>query len=282
MKILRILFVFLLILSCKQEKQSKEITSKEESTANKEIVSEKFQKIIDEAKLKGSILIYDSNKKQFLSNDFYWARTGKLPASTYKIPNSIIALETSVVENDSTIFKWNGEDRRLKIWEQDLYFKQAFHYSCVPCYQEVARKIGVERMKKYLEKLNYGDIKVDSTNIDLFWLQGNSKITQFQQIDFLQRFYKKQLPISKRTDSIMKNMIVMKDKEGVKLSGKTGWSIYNNINNGWFVGYVEAKNNVFFFATNVEPTTAFDMKLFPKIRKEITFKAFENIGIYLN
>ncbi len=281
MKILRILFVFLLMFACKTEKRSKEISSKKEGIANTEIVSEKFQKIIDAAKLKGAILIYNSNKKQFLSNDFNWARTGKLPASTYKIPNSIIALETSIVENDSTIFKWNGEDRRLKIWEQDLYFKQAFHYSCVPCYQEIARKIGVERMKKYLEKLNYGDIKVDSTNIDLFWLQGNSKITQFQQIDFLQRFYKKQLPISKRTDSIMKNMIVMKDKEGVKLSGKTGWSIVNNKSNGWFVGYVEQYDNVIYFATNIEPLPEFDMSLFPEIRKQITMKALQIIGVDL-
>jgi len=55
-----------------------------------------------------------------------------MPASTFKIVNSIIALETGVVENDSTMFKWNGEKRRLPIWEQDLTFRDAFHFSCVP------------------------------------------------------------------------------------------------------------------------------------------------------
>jgi len=122
-------------------------------------------------------------------------------------------------------------------------------------------------------------MKVDSTNIDVFWLEGNSRISQVQQIDFLMRFRESNLPISKRTERIMKRMIVIEKNENYTLNGKTGWSTRNGNNNGWFVGYVEVENKVFFFATNVEPKEQFNMKMFPETRKEVTFEALKQLKI---
>jgi beta-lactamase class D len=277
MKKIYILSIVILVFSCTNKKtNSDKIQSPE---IEREIVVSEFQTLIDSADVKGSILIYDLKDDKYYSNNFNWAKKGYLPASTYKITNSIIALETGVVQSDSTLFKWNGEERRLKIWEQDMIFKDAFHYSCVPCYQEVARKIGVNRMNKYLDKFDYGKMKVDSTNIDLFWLEGESQINQYQQIEFLKRFYNSELPISQRTETIMKRMIVIEEDETYKLSGKTGWSIRDGNNNGWFVGFVEIKENTYFFATNVEPNQNFNMDLSPMIRKELTFKALKQLNI---
>ena len=125
------------------------------NSRDKETLVPEFNKILDSLQVKGSILIYSFTDKKYYSNNFTWAKTGFIPASTFKIPNSIIALETGVIKNESKVFKWNGEKRWNKKWEQDLTFKEAFQVSCVPCYQEVARKIGVERMKTYLNKINY-------------------------------------------------------------------------------------------------------------------------------
>ncbi len=277
MKIIYFVSIVILFFSCNSKKDSSD--KKQDQALEHEIVVPEFQMIIDSANIKGSILVYDLKDDTYYSNNFEWAKKGSLPASTFKITNSIIALETKVVENDSTLFKWNGEHRSLKNWEQDLIFKEAFHFSCVPCYQEVARKIGAERMNEYLNKLEYGSIKVDSTTIDLFWLEGKSRINQFQQVDFLKRFYRSKLPITKRTEMIMKRMMVIEENEKFKLSGKTGWSTGNGTNNGWFVGYIESQNNTFFFATNVEPEEKFDMALFPMIRKKVTYKAFEQMKI---
>ena len=272
-----ILSIVILVFSCTNKKTNSDKNQSPEFEG--EVVVSEFQSLIDSADVKGSILIYDLKDDKYYSNNFNWAKKGNLPASTYKITNSIIALETGVVQSDSTLFKWNGEERRLKIWEQDMIFKDAFHYSCVPCYQEVARKIGVNRMNKYLDKFDYGKMKVDSTNIDLFWLEGESQINQYQQIEFLKRFYNSELPISQRTETIMKRMIVIEEDETYKLSGKTGWSIRDGNNNGWFVGFVEIKENTYFFATNVEPNQNFNMDLFPMIRKELTFKALKQLNI---
>lgn len=266
--------IVVLLPSCKNEEKSKK-----EKTETKLIVNNEFQEILDATKLEGAILVYDLSKDVYYSNNFEWCSKGRLPASTFKIPNSIIALETGVVKNDSTIFKWKGESRYLKIWEQDLTLKEAFHYSCVPCYQEVARKIGVERMKSNVIKLDFGTMDVNETTIDNFWLQGKSKINQFQQIDFLKRLYNSELLISKRTDSIMKNMMIMSKKNQYVLRGKTGWSIRGEENNGWFVGYVLVKNKAYFFATNVVPKKSFNINLFNKERKEVTFKTLDMLKI---
>jgi len=238
-----------------------------------------FQSIIDTADVIGAILIYDLQKNTYYANDFEWSKKGNLPASTFKIANSIIGLETGVIESDSTIFKWDGEEKWLKNWEQDLVLKDAFHFSCVPCYQEVARNIGTKRMNQYVKKLAYGDLKIDSTNIDQFWLEGASRISQMQQIDFLKRFYTSKLPISARTEGIMKNIMVMEATDQYKLSGKTGLSNENKHYNGWFVGYVELKTNTYIFATNISPKKEVDFDSFIKKRLDITFKALEQMKV---
>lgn len=249
------------------------------NSRDKETLVPEFNKILDSLKVKGSILIYSFSDKTYYSNDFSWAKTGFIPASTFKIPNSIIALETGVIKNESDVFKWNGDERWNKKWEQDLTFKDAFRVSCVPCYQELARKIGVERMKTYLNKINYKEMIFDSTTIDNFWLEGESKITQIQQIQFLKRFYFSELNISKRTTSIVKNIMLIEKTEDYTFSGKTGLSVKNDLYNGWFVGYFEVKNKVYFFATNLEPLKKeAASEDFYSARINATKQAFKNLN----
>jgi len=256
------------------------MTCQTKNSQDKEILVPEFNKILDSLKVKGAVLIYDFTNKTYYSNDFSWAKTGIIPASTFKIPNSIIALETGVIKNDSDVFRWNGEKRWNKKWEQDLTFKEAFQVSCVPCYQEVARKIGVERMKAYLNKLNYKEMVFDNTTIDNFWLDGESKISQTQQIQFLKRFYFSELPISKRTETIVKNIMLIEKTYEYTLSGKTGLSVKNGLDNGWFVGYFEVKNKLYFFATNVEPAEKKSNRdKFLPARINATKEAFRNLKI---
>ncbi|WP_116769260.1 class D beta-lactamase [Maribacter litoralis] len=274
MKLYLLLFLILSISSCRQQHK----TNLSKSEENKIIKSE-FQTIIDSANVNGAIIIYDLHRNNFYSNDFNWTKQGKLPASTFKIANTIIGLETGVIKNDSTIFKWDGQERWLDLWEQDLILRDAFQYSCVPCYQQVATKIGPQRMNEYVKKIEYGDLKIDSNNISNFWLEGESRINQMQQIDFLKRFYSGQLPISVRTQKIVKQIMVI-DTENYTLSGKTGLSISNEQYNGWFVGYIEVGNDVYFFATNLERTNNnLDLSDFIQTRKEVTLAALKELQI---
>jgi len=278
MKVIVSTIIFLILCSsCKNKKEN--TTKILQEPINNKIIKAEFQSIIDLSEVKGSILIYDLKKGNYFSNDFKWASKGNLPASTFKITNSIIGLETGVIENDSTIFKWDGKEKWLKKWEQDLILKKAFQFSCVPCYQEVARKIGVKRMNFYAKKLNYGNLKIDTLNIDKFWLEGKSRISQMQQIDFLKRFYNFELSISERTDKIMRDIMLIEETEHYKLSGKTGLSNDNGKYNGWFVGYLELKDNTYLFATNLEPKKDFDLNSFIQKRLNLTLEAFKNIDV---
>ena len=262
----------LLLLSCATKPSENQTEANQEETQR--VIKPEFQALIDSANLDGAILIFDEESKTYFSNDFGWSERGQLPASTFKIPNGIIALETGVVENDSVLFAWNGEERAFKVWEQDLIFRDAFQVSCLPCFQEIARNIGVERMKAYLEKLDYGIIKFDSLTIDNFWVQGESRINQFEQIDFLRRFYHSELPISERTETLMKSIMVIEKNENYRISGKTGWSFSEENNNGWFVGYMESEGKVLFFATNLEPKDPSKIDEFVAARKDLTYEAF--------
>jgi len=227
----------------------------------------------------GSVLIYDLNNNTYHSNNFNWAKIGRIPASTYKIPHSLIALELGIVDSNY-LLKWSGEKRAFKIWQQDLTLKQAFHYSCVPCYQQIARKVGETRMNSYVDKFEYGHMDIHDENIDNFWLIGESKINQFQQLDFLKRLYLSQLPISKRTEIIFKQMFIAKQTDDYILRAKTGLTMRNDSYNGWYVGYIETSDNVYFFATNISPKDKYN-KSFNNKRKNITINAFKQLGIML-
>ncbi len=254
--------------------KTKKDPQKQQSSQVKETA---FEEILEWNNVNGAILIYDFENDTYYSNDFEHCNKGFLPASTFKIANSIIGLEIGVINKDTTIFYWDGKERGHDIWEQDLNFHDAFHYSCVPCYQKVARNIGVKRMNEYLDKLDYGKMHVDSSNIDIFWLEGDSKITQFEQIDFLKRLYFEELQVSEQTMQTMKEIMVLESDDYYSFSGKTGWVTRNGENTGWFVGYYEMNDKVWFVATNIQPTEGFNMDLFPVIRKEISLEAIYHV-----
>ncbi len=267
-------FFFLLIFSACQTSPKTE-RGKEEIARH--VKSIDFQDMLDSTLVIGSILIYDSEKNEFYSNDFEWAETGFIPASTFKIVNSVNALENNIVENDSTLFYWDGEPKFLRSWEQDMNFYQAYQRSCVPCYQQIARETGAKRMKTTLERIGYPGMVFDSTNIDQFWLEGESRITQFQQIDFLRRIRNKGLPVSEHTFQIMEKLMLLDENESHQLFGKTGWAINGDDNIGWFVGYAVTKDNTYFMATNIKPAEGFDMSQFGRIRMEITLEALTGL-----
>ena len=273
------LFIAVGFLACNRDTTNSKNEDRLKTIESDNQIVPEFQSIIDSAQLKGVILVYDYKNGKYLSNDFERANEGHLPASTFKIANTIIALESGVVDSDTTDLKWDGEKRAFKQWEQDLLLKDAFQLSCVPCYREIARKVGIERMQDYLENLDYGNMDVNTKNLDIFWLEGNSKISAFEQIDFLKRLYLSKLPVSEQTESIVKEILLIETTESHVMRAKTGWSIQNGTNNGWYVGYLEKHDNVYFFAINIEPSLQFNMDRFPIIRKEVCHKALKELQL---
>lgn len=202
---------------------------------------------------KGAFVLYDRANNSYIRYNPERCAEQFLPASTFKILNSLIGLETGVIPDENYVIVWDGHEWPIKEWNRDHTLKSAVENSVVWYFQELARRVGPQRMKKYVEAAGYGNKDIGGY-IDSFWLDGNLRISADEQVEFLKRFYANDLPFSKRSLDIVKSILVIDKKDAFTLSGKTGSVIRAEVYQGWFVGYLETGNNVYFFATNMEST----------------------------
>ncbi len=201
--------------------------------------------------MKGAFVLYDLNGQRTIRYNPQRCAEPFLPASTFKILNSLIGLETGVISDENYRIAWDGTNYEIPAWNQDQTLATAFQNSVVWYYQELARRIGEERMRQDVELAGYGNQDI-SGEIDTFWLEGSLRISADQQVDFLKRFYQNDLPFSKKSIDIVKKIMVLESADSYTFRGKTGSVQRLPIHTGWFVGYLERDGNVYFFATNIE------------------------------
>ena len=151
-----------------------------------------IEKIFKNKEVEGTIIIESLNQKKTYVHNKFRADTFLSPASSFKIPHTLIALNEGVVSEDS-IITWDKVVSPVESCNNDQTLKSALKNSCIWCYQEFASKIGVEKYKKYLKELNYGNKKIGD-DVTRFWLDESLEITTFEQIKFLKRFYTNNLP----------------------------------------------------------------------------------------
>ncbi|MBW4533948.1 MAG: class D beta-lactamase [Pleurocapsa minor HA4230-MV1] len=240
-----------------------------------------FQQHFESLGVNGSIMIYDLNQDRFYQHNRDRNETPFLPASTYKIPNSLIALETGVIQNDVDVLTWDGIERGLgdtliDEWNQDLNMRLAFKYSAIWFYQVLARKIGHQRMQDFVTKIQYGNQNIGGKeDIDKFWLEGELRITPRQQIDFLRRLQQNELPFAQKNIDLVKDIAIAEQTSNYVLRVKTGIVDSVTPQIGWYVGYLEQNNNVYFFATNIDVVTDEDLAA----RLEVTKSCLQDLGL---
>jgi beta-lactamase class D len=202
----------------------------------------------------GTFVGYKVDDYLIISSDRNRSGEAVLPASTFKIANSIIALETGVVgDPDKDVFKWDGVVRSIEAWNRDHTLRSAIAASAVPVYQEIARRIGAERMQKYVDLLEYGNRDIGG-GIDQFWLTGKLRIDPVQQVDFVDRLRRGALQVSKRSQDLVRDILpvtkvgdaVIRAKSGL-LGAETGKPSL-----GWLVGWVEKGSANTVFALNLD------------------------------
>jgi beta-lactamase class D len=226
----------------------------------------------------GTIALFDTASGELSCSDVQRCQASYSPASTFKLANTIIALETGVIEDAETVLPWDGAARELEAWNAKLTVREAIRESCVPCYQDIARKVGQERMNEWVTRLDFGNRDI-SGGIDQFWLRGGLRISPLQQIAFLKRFAEAKLPISERTREIVLDVITLDVGPEHQLLGKTGLVTKQNAGAelGWFVGYVELGTRRVFFATTVDGHPP-DVDILP-LRRRLTEAVLAGIGV---
>ncbi len=241
------------------------------------IISAELQDALDDEKVAGVVVVYDPQKNTYYTNSRERADTEYLPASTYKIFNSLVALETGVVADEEEMIEWDDVVRFLDTWNQDQNLRSAIKYSAVWFYQDLARRIGEERMQQYIDAADYGNGDI-SGGIDQFWLNGGTRITPNQQVGLLVRLRNSDLTFSERTMSIVRDIMILDESysaSGFVLRGKTGWADSPVPGVGWFVGYIEKGEEVYYLATEID---MLGDEGIPK-RRTVTDRALENLGI---
>lgn len=202
------------------------------------------------------------------------ARQAFSAASTFKIPNTLIALEEGVVADSESVFKWDGVNRSYAAWNRDQTLKSAYQLSCVWCYQQIASQVGEQTYRRYLTDMPYGTLK-DEFDATSFWLGDSLTVSAWEQIRFLKQVYQETLPFQPAAYQTLKDIMVEEANDKFVLRAKTGWSTEVAPQVGWYVGWLELKDSVWFFAMNLEVQHTSDLAL----RKRLTLEALKTKGI---
>ena len=210
---------------------------------------------LDASGFDGTILIYDLRADSYLAGHGGKSDTRFIPASTFKVFSSLVALETEIIDSKSAVMAWDGVLRERSEINRDLDLQTAFRLSAVPHYQQLVRRIGTERMQQFIDKVGYGNRDI-SGGIDRFWLSGGLRISPREQVEFLTRLYHGDLPFSSDTMSAVKAMMVTEQTDDYVLRTKTGWAVIDDTDNtGWWIGWIEKSSNVYVFATVLRTST---------------------------
>jgi beta-lactamase class D len=232
------------------------------STNNVEVDND-LKKHFDSNKVDGCFALMDNGTGKFtVYNLSRYRDSSYLPASTFKIVNSLIGLQEGKITNDSMVIKWDGVTRRVDAWNRDLNMYNAFRVSAVPYYQEVARLIGKDTMQYWLDTLSYGT-KTIKSEIDSFWLDNSLKIKPDEQLGLVKRLYFGQLPFFKSYQEMVKRAMLFEDDPNYQLSYKTGLGYTEKGHPlGWIIGWIVENRHPYFFVLNIEsPDKDFNMQL---------------------
>ena len=244
----------------------------------KTILHPEFETYFEEYRVEGCFLLYDFQKNKTIIFNEDRCEQGFLPASTFKMVNTLIGLETGIITSEDFVIPWDSVARQIPAWNHDHNLASAFKNSVVPWYQELARRIGVEKMEYWVSKTSFGKMDISKENIDLFWLTGNSRITPFEQLDFQKRLVNNELPYQQVNIDLLKKIMILEETPGYILRGKTGWAVLDDKNIGWLAGYLEVGPDKYAYVINVESADE-DTSLFTKSRIGITRKILNQLKL---
>ncbi|RBL93655.1 class D beta-lactamase [Chitinophaga flava] len=235
-----------------------------------------WEKYFTQYKVEGTFMLFNNAQGTFKVYNLDRAKERFLPASTFKIFNSLVGLQTGVISDTSMVIPWDGVTRPDLEWNKDMSMQEAFKVSSVPYFQEVARRIGKTNMQLWLDSVKYGNMKI--SRIDTFWLDNSLQISSDEELGFVKKLYFDQLPFAKTNMKAVRDVMLMEKTQKYELSYKTGWGIVGPKQIGWVVGWIEENRHPSFFVLNLESEDPkFDMT---KARMDILRNILTDAGYF--
>lgn len=225
-------------------------------------------------RINGTLIISTLDGSQRWSHNDARARQRLPVASTFKILNTLIGLETGAISGQGSEFKWDGTRHEISDWNHDQTLASAFKVSCVWCYQQLATSVGADTYRKYLQLAGYGSLR-EPFDLTRFWLDGSLQVSAEEQIALLRKLYQRSLPFSTRSYDTLRQVMLAEQGTGYRLYAKTGWAASQQPQTGWYVGYVENGSEVWLFAGNIDIDNASQLPL----RQALTLGALRLKGV---
>lgn len=227
------------------------------------------------------VLLSEANDKIITINDVR-AKTRLSPFSTFKIANTLIALETERVKNSQQVLNYDHEKYPPQawwpaVWKLEEYnLASAFKVSMVAIFRQMAIDIGHKNMQEYMTRFDYGNCDI-SSGLDSFWLNGSLKISAFEQVQFLQKIYQNKFSVKANSLAALKDIMLVDSTDNYKIYAKTGaGKVADKSMLGWYVGFVENVSGVHYFAFNFNRKTYAEMK---KSRVTIAMNHLKQAGV---
>ncbi|MER6514822.1 class D beta-lactamase [Nonomuraea sp. NPDC001636] len=214
-------------------------------------VRDDLRTVFDTAGVRGTFALLDVSSKTTTMVDRRRAETPMVPASSFKVPHALVALETGVVKSPDEVIPWDGTPQPFPEWEKDMTMREAVRISNAAAFQVIARRIGLTRERQWLHRLGYGNQQT-GTVVDRFWLDGPLKISAVEQTRFMERLAALRLPASRANQRTVQDLILMEKKNGYTLYAKSGWQNAPNPGTGWWTGWVERGGRLYTFALNMD------------------------------
>ncbi len=264
----RILFLFFVFISF----------ALSSCTVNRAKINNDLKKYFDSAHVDGSFSILNNQTGDITIYNMKLDTQRFLPASTFKIVNALIGVQAGKIIDENMVIKWDGVQRQNPEWNKDLTMKEAFKVSSVPYFQEIARRIGRDTMKFWIDSIQYGNKNITGP-IDSFWLNNHLKISPDEQLGLMFKLYFDKLPFQKYAQQMVRDVMLMEDSSKYKFSYKTGWGFDEHDNSiGWIVGWIEENRHVYFFVTLIKtPDKNIDIKT---VRMNITRGILRDMGFF--
>jgi beta-lactamase class D OXA-2 len=197
----------------------------------------------------GTIVIADERRAKRPLLVFGQERAAKRysPASTFKIPHTLFALDVGAVRDEFEVFRWDGIKRNFAGHNQDQDLRSAMRNSTLWVYERFAKEIGEDKARRYLKQIDYGNADASTSKGD-YWVDGKLEISAREQILFLRKLYRNELPFRQEHQRLVKDLMIVEAGRNWILRAKTGWEGRF----GWWIGWVEWPTGPVFFALNID------------------------------
>mgnify|MGYP004627954313 FL=1 len=200
----------------------------------------------------GSFVLYDNHLDSWKIYNLEEANKRIPPDSTYKIYDALLGLESGIITPEHSSMAWNGEHFSYSAWENDQDLNSAMQNSVNWYFQTMDSQLGLNKIQEFLNEIEYGN-QTTSSNLKLYWSDFSLKISPIEQVELLKKFNTNGFHLHSQNVLSVKNAIKIVGTSDGTFYGKTGTGCIDGQDiNGWFIGYIETSDNIYYFATNIQ------------------------------